>query len=151
VSSADVVVIAMPWTATEAAVKNLASKLANKIVIDCRNPLGVGADGLQLVLGFETSAAEQIASWAPGGTTGSDNMANAANYPVKPMMLVAGDNADKKPVVMDLVRMLGFEPVDARPLKNARLLEPFAMVWIDQVLNRGRGRDFAFALVKKEE
>jgi 8-hydroxy-5-deazaflavin:NADPH oxidoreductase len=78
-------------------------------------------------------------------------MANAANYPVKPMMLVAGDNADKKPVVMDLVRMLGFEPVDARPLKNARLLEPFAMVWIDQVLNRGRGRDFAFALVKKEE
>lgn len=158
VNRADVVVIATPWTATEVAVKNLASKLANKIVIDCTNPLGVGPDGLQLVLGFKTSAAEQIASWAPGvfvfktlNTTGSDNMANAANYPVKPLMLVAGDNADKKPVVMDLVRMLGFEPVDAGPLKNARLLEPFAMVWIDQALNRGRGRDFAFALVKKEE
>jgi 8-hydroxy-5-deazaflavin:NADPH oxidoreductase len=158
VNRADVVVIATPWAATEAAVKNLASKLANKIVIDCTNPLGVGPDGLQLVVGFKTSAAEQIASWSPGAfvfktlnTTGSDNMANAANYPVKPMMLVAGDNADKKPVVMDLVRMLGFEPVDAGPLKNARLLEPFAMVWIDQALNRGRGRDFAFALVKKEE
>jgi len=49
---------------------------------------------------------------------------------------------------MDLVRTLGFEPVDAGPLKNARLLEPFAMVWIDQALKRGRGRDFAFALVK---
>ena len=24
------------------------------------------------------------------------------------------------------------------PLKNARLLEPFAMVWIDQVMKRGR-------------
>jgi predicted dinucleotide-binding enzyme len=44
--------------------------------------------------------------------------------------------------------MLGFEPVDAGPLKNARLLEPFAMVWIDQAMKRGRGRDFAFALVK---
>ena len=116
--------------------KNLASSLTNKVVIDCTNPLGIGADGFQLVvLGFEIFAAEQIASWAPGAfifktlnTTGSDNMANAAMYPVKPMMLVAGDDADKKPVVMDLVRTLGFDPVDAGPLKNARLLEPFAMV-----------------------
>ncbi len=49
--------------------------------------------------------------------------------------------------VMELVGKLGFKPVDAGPLKNARLLEPFAMVWIDQALKRGRGRDFAFALV----
>jgi predicted dinucleotide-binding enzyme len=48
---------------------------------------------------------------------------------------------------MDLVGKLGFMPVDAGPLKNARLLEPFAMVWIDQAMKRGRGRDFAFALV----
>jgi len=33
--------------------------------------------------------------------------------------------------VVELVGKLGFEPVDAGPLKNARLLEPFAMVWID--------------------
>ncbi len=33
--------------------------------------------------------------------------------------------------------MLGFEPVDAGPLKNARLLEPFAMVWIDGVRRIG--------------
>jgi predicted dinucleotide-binding enzyme len=36
-----------------------------------------------------------------------------------------------------LVGVLGFEPVDAGPLKNARLLEPFAMVWIDQAMSRG--------------
>jgi len=30
---------------------------------------------------------------------------------------------------MELVGMLGFEPVDAGPLKSARLLEPFGMVW----------------------
>jgi 8-hydroxy-5-deazaflavin:NADPH oxidoreductase len=42
---------------------------------------------------------------------------------------------------------LGFEPVDAGPLMNARLLESFAMVWIDQAMKHGRGRDFAFALV----
>jgi 8-hydroxy-5-deazaflavin:NADPH oxidoreductase len=62
-------------------------------------------------------------------------------------VLVAGDDSGKKPQVMELVGKLGFEPVDAGPLKSARLLEPFAMIWIDQAMKRGRGRDFAFALV----
>ena len=57
------------------------------------------------------------------------------------------DDAAKKAVVTELVGKLGFAPVDAGPLRNARLLEPFAMVWIDQAIKRGRGRDFAFALV----
>jgi len=150
---ADVVVLATPWPATEAAVKGLGS-LANKIVIDCTNPLGMGPDGLQLVLGFNTSAGEQVASWAPGAfvfktlnTTGANNMARAADYRLRPMMPVAGDDAQKKAVVMELVGKLGFMPIDAGPLKNARLLEPFAMVWIDQAMERGRGREFAFALV----
>src|SRR5258707_1308093 len=129
-------------------------RVAGKIVIDCTNPLGMGVDGLQLVLGFNTSAGEQVASWAPGAfvfktlnTTGAGNMAKAAAYPVPPVMLVAGDDAGKKPKVMELVAKLGFEAADAGPLKNARLLEPFAMVWIDQAMQRGRGREFAFALV----
>ena len=154
VKQAEVVVIATPWSATEAAIKSLGS-LAGKIVIDCTNPLGMGPEGLQLVLGFDTSAGEQVASWTPGAsvfktlnTTGAGNMAKAADYAVKPMMLVAGDDAGKKPQVMELVGKLGFEPADAGPLKNARLLEPFAMTWIDQAMKRGRGRDFAFALVK---
>jgi 8-hydroxy-5-deazaflavin:NADPH oxidoreductase len=151
---ADIVVIATPWPATKAAVKGL-GRLNDKIVIDCTNPLGMGPDGLQLVLGFTTSAGEQVAGWATGAfvfktlnTTGAGNMARASEYAVKPMMPVAGDNAAKKTVVMELVGKLGFQPVDAGPLKNARLLEPFAMVWIDQAIKRGRGRDFAFALVK---
>ena len=124
-------------------------------MIDCTNPLGMGPEGLQLVLGFNTSAGEQVAGWAPGAfvfktlnTTGAGNMAKAAQYAIKPMMLVAGDAAAKKPVVMELLSKLGFDPVDAGPLKNSRLLEPFAMVWIDQAMKRGRGRDFAFALAK---
>ena len=64
VKEAEIVVIATPWSATQAAVKSLGS-LAGKIVIDCTNPLGMGPDQLQLVLGFDTSAGEQVASWAP--------------------------------------------------------------------------------------
>jgi predicted dinucleotide-binding enzyme len=95
VKEAEIVVIATPWSATQAVVKSLGS-LAGKIVIDCTNPLGMGPDGLQLVLGFDTSAGEQVASWAPDAfvfktlnTTGASNMARAAEYPVKPLMLAA--------------------------------------------------------------
>lgn len=152
-AKAEAIVLATPWPATEAALRSL-NDLSGRIVIDCTNPLGMGPSGLQLVLGHNTSAGEQVAGWAPDAsvfktlnTTGANNMANAARYKVKPMMLVAGDDAAKKPAVMALVAKLGFEPVDAGPLVNARLLEPFGMVWIDQSMKRGRGRDFAFALV----
>src|SRR5262249_19668658 len=89
VKEAEVVVMATPWSAPEAAIKSLGS-LTDRIVIDCMNPLGMGPDGLQLVLGVNTSAGEQVASWAPGAfvfktlnTTGASNMAKAADYPVK--------------------------------------------------------------------
>jgi predicted dinucleotide-binding enzyme len=63
-------------------------------------------------------------------------------------MFVAGDDASRKPVVMELVSQLGFQAVDAGPLTAARLLEPLAMLWIELSIRRGLARDFAFALVR---
>jgi len=81
VKGADVVVIATPWSAAEAAVKSLGS-LAGKTVIDCMNPLGMGPDGLQLVLGFNTSAGEQVAHWAPGAFVSTRRV--PATWPRRP-------------------------------------------------------------------
>lgn len=149
------VVLATPWPATEAAVKGL-GPLSGKIVIDCTNPLGIGPNGLELVLGFDTSAGERVASWARGASvfkslnqTGAENMEKASRFPVRPVMFVAGDDEAKKPTVLALIAKLGFEAVDAGPLRAARLLEAYGMLWIDQALNRGRGRDFAFALTRR--
>jgi len=44
-------------------------------------------------------------------TTGAINMGNAADYPVKPLILVAGDNEANKAVVMELIGKLGFDSV----------------------------------------
>jgi predicted dinucleotide-binding enzyme len=153
--NAELIVLATPWPATEAAVKSLGD-LSGKIVIDCTNPLGMGPDGLALVLGHTTSAGEQVASWAPAAAVfktlnqiGAENMDKAALFPVRPFMFVAGDDPSKKPIVMSLVAKLGFEPVDAGPLRIARLLEPYGMLWIDQALNRGRGQNFGFAITSR--
>jgi hypothetical protein len=39
---------------------------------------------------------------------------------------------------------LGFEAIDDGPLRIACLREAYGMPWIDQALNRGRDRSFAF-------
>ena len=63
-------------------------------------------------------------------------------------MFVAG-NGDQKKTVLQLVEQLGFEAIDAGALDKARLLEPFAMLWIHLALVQGQGRDFAFALLRR--
>ena len=111
---------------------------------------------MELALGHTTSGGEQVASWAPAASVfktlnqiGADNMDKASNFPVRPVMFIAGDDEAKKPVVVALVAKLGFEPLDAGPLRIARLLEPYGMLWIDQALNRGRGQSFAFAVINR--
>jgi 8-hydroxy-5-deazaflavin:NADPH oxidoreductase len=47
------------------------------------------------------------------------------------------------------VGALGFEVVDVGPLRNARLLEAHAMLWIELAIKRGLGRDWAFAIVRR--
>lgn len=156
-ANAETVVVATPWPATEAAVKGLGD-LSGRIVIDCTNPLGMGPDGLGLVVGHTISGGELVAEWAVNAavfkafnTTGYNNMADLSGYAVAPAMFIAGDDAAKKPVILALVRDLGFEAIDAGPLRNARLLEPYGMLWIDQALNREAGRDFAFAVVRRRK
>jgi 8-hydroxy-5-deazaflavin:NADPH oxidoreductase len=113
-----------------------------------------GAGGLGLEIGHGISGGEKVQGWAAGAsvfktlnTTGFKNMAEPAFDRVKSVMFVAGDDEVAKPKVMALVGELGFEVVDAGPLRVAQLLEPHAMLWVHLALNRGFGRDWAFALM----
>ncbi|HKF53688.1 MAG TPA: NADPH-dependent F420 reductase [Candidatus Acidoferrales bacterium] len=151
--NAEVVVLATPWPATRDAVL-AAGKLAGKVVIDCVNPLQPDLSGL--TVGHDTSAGEQVAQWAAGArvvkafnTTGAGNMANTHYGDSEITMCVAGDDAAAKSTVMKLAQDLGFEAVDAGPLKNARLLESFAMLWIYLAVKQGLGPNIAFKLLRR--
>ena len=152
---ADIIVLAMPWPAAETAIRAMGS-LKGKVILDATNPLTRGPDGISLEIGHSISAGEKVQGWAAGAsvfktlnTTGFGNMANPVFNGVKSVMFVAGDDAANKPKVIDLVGQLGFDVVDAGPLRNARLLEAHAMLWIDLALALGQGRDFAFAIVRR--
>jgi 8-hydroxy-5-deazaflavin:NADPH oxidoreductase len=156
VRAAPVVVLATPWQAVSDALA-AAGDLAGKVLIDCTNPLRMGADGLELEIGYTTSGGEYVASLAAGASvfktlnqTGFANMEQAHEFTRLPAaMYVAGDDAARKPLVMSLVSALGFTAIDAGPLRIARLLEPMAMVWIHMAVNRGGPMSRAFALTER--
>jgi 8-hydroxy-5-deazaflavin:NADPH oxidoreductase len=151
----DFIVLTTPWPQAEAAIRSMGD-VTGKIILDATNPLARGPDGISLEIGHSTSAGEKVQGWAKGAsvfktlnTTGFGNMANPIFNGVKSVMFVAGDDAANKPKVIELVGGLGFDVIDAGPLRNARLLEAHAMLWIDLALARGLGRDWAFARVKR--
>lgn len=152
---AEVLVLSVPWQAVPDALAS-AGDLTGKILIDCTNPLRMGPDGLELAIGQTTSGAEHVAELAPGALvfktlnqTGFANMEHAHEFALPAVMYVAGDNETRKPLVMSLVADLGFQAVDAGPLRIARLLEPMAMLWIHMALNRGEPVTTAFALSRR--
>jgi predicted dinucleotide-binding enzyme len=148
-------ILAVPFAAVKDVIES-AGDLAGKFLIDATNPLGMTDGGLGLTMGYSTSGAEQIALLAPGARvfkafnqTGFENMADARPYAARPVMFVAGDDADGKQTVSSLVSDAGFDAVDIGALRQARLLEPLAMLWIELARKRGRGPDFALTLQPK--
>jgi 8-hydroxy-5-deazaflavin:NADPH oxidoreductase len=150
-ADADVVVVCTPWQGTREAVQSCGD-LSGKVVIDCTNPLT--PDFTALEVGHTSSGAEHIAGWAPDARVckamnqiGAPMM-DAPQLPARPVMFVCGDDDAAKDVTSGLVGELGFEVVDAGELAVARLLEPFALVWIHLALRRGLGTNWGFALVR---
>jgi hypothetical protein len=149
----DVVVNALPWPATKGVLSKLDS-LSDKVLLDCCNPFKPDLSGLEV--GTGTSGGELVAQWARGAkvvkifnTTGSNNMENPVYGGVAIPMFCCGDDAGAKKTAVQLASDIGFEPIDAGPLANARLLEPLAMLWVWLALKGGMGREFAFQLLKR--
>jgi predicted dinucleotide-binding enzyme len=54
-----------------------------------------------------------------------------------PTMFIAGNDADAKSTVKDIVTAFGWEPIDAGGLIASRSLEPMALVWINHAMSSG--------------
>jgi predicted dinucleotide-binding enzyme len=154
-SFGEVLVLATPWPATQAAIQ-AAGNLGGKIMVDCTNPLS--DDFTRLVVGHTTSGAEQVAQWARGASVykafnqvGFNVMANPKFAEGRAVMFICGDDESHKPAVLKLATEIGFETINAGGLAVARLLEPYGLLWIQLALARGLGRDFAFGLLRRKE
>ncbi len=154
-SGSDIVVLATPWQATEAAISEMGSAIDGKILIDCTNPLEADLSGL--IHSGDDSGGEQVARWAPSArvvkalnTTGSNNMADPVIDGIRTVMFVAGDDADARATVKGLTDELGFDSIEVGELASSRMLEQLAMLWISMAFRFGMGREFGLALLRRE-
>ena len=155
VTQADVVIMAVPYGAIEN-VLVAAGDLSGKIIVDATNP--VNDDYTGLVVGFDTSAAEQIQGLAGNvPVVKAFNTVFAQIYALGPrfdetqvQVFLASDNEQAKQAVTQLVHDAGFDPVDAGPLKNARFLEPLAGLNIQLGYALGRGTQIAPIWIERE-
>lgn len=151
-AASEVVVLSVPWPAAQQAIRDCGD-LGSKVVIDCTNPLR--SDFTGLALGTTTSAAEQVAAWSGAkvvkafNTIGAGNYGNAEFAGTRADGFYCGDDAGAKAKVKPLVADIGLNPVDVGPLRNARLLEPLAMLWIDLAINQKWGPNHAFKLLRR--
>ncbi len=151
-SWAEVVILAMPFGAIEDVVRTAGEALNGKTVVDVTNALD---DKMNLALGFSTSGAEELQKKAPTArvvkafnTVFAQHM-DSGRLGEKPLTaFVAGDDADAKKTTLDLARAIGFDAVDAGPLRNARLLEPLAYLNIQLGYVLGMGTQIGFTLLR---
>ena len=57
-------------------------------------------------------------------------------------------SGNAKATVHGRISELGFDALDAGPLRQARLLEPFALLWISLAVKYGFSRNIAFELLR---
>lgn len=152
---AQVVFLAVPFAAVAAAADAAGRGLDGKPVVDVTNAIGPDR---QLAVGFTTSGAEELQRRVPRARVVKafntvfaarmeDGRAGGENLSV----FAAGDDEDARRQVLELARDIGFDAVDAGPLRSARLLEPMAMFNIQLGYGLGLGTDIGLRLVRASE
>ena len=148
-AASDVIVIATPFDQAAAALQ-AAGPVEGKVVIDITNPLT--ADYMGLTIGHDTSAAEEIAKAIPGAevvkafnTLFAQVLAEGASFAngQTAPAFVASDSERAKATAKSLIESIGFQYIDAGPLKNARYLEPLAGLNIYFGYAAGKGTSIA--------
>jgi NADPH-dependent F420 reductase len=132
----DIVVLAVWYGTNMDVVKQLGNKLADKVVVDIANPLNSTYDGLATAP--DSSSAEDVAKVAPEGAkvvkafnttyAGTLVKGQVAGQPLD--VWIAGDDADAKNKVAQLVKDGGMRPVDTGPLSRARQIEGMQLLHI---------------------
>ncbi len=142
---ADALLFAVHWSRTDDVLKQ-AGDLSGKVVVTCSLPMN--ADNTGLVIAHTSSGAEALAKKVPKAkivcafnTVPSEVLFGvfaARRRTARPSLVYCGDEPRGKRVAAELIRDVGFEPVDAGPLSIARYTEPFALL-VAQLAYEGKG------------
>lgn len=147
----EVVILAVPYSAIDEVIRNMGETVRDKTLIDATNAL---TPNFQLALGFTTSGAEELQKKAPFAkvvkafnTSFAEHVATGQVKGAALTLFVAGDDKSATEQVLSLGRDIGFDAVDAGPLKNARWLETLGYLNIQLGYTLKMGTQIGFKLI----
>jgi predicted dinucleotide-binding enzyme len=142
---ADALLLAVHWSRVDDVLKR-AGDVSGKVIVSCSLPMN--ADDTDLVVAHTSSGAETLAKVARKAqvvsafsTVPSEvlfGVFEARRRANRPSLVYCGDDRDAKDVAATLIRDVGFDPVDAGPLRIARYTEPFSLL-VAQLAYEGEG------------
>src|SRR5262249_13821571 len=148
---ADAILLAVHWSRVDDVLAQ-AGDLAAKLVLTCSLPMN--ADDSALAIGHTSSGAEELARKIPGArvvaafnTVPSEVLFDvyaARRKASRPSLPYCGDDPRGKRTAARLIRDVGFEPVDAGPLRIARYTEPFGLLVAQLAYERKGGPRLAY-------
>jgi predicted dinucleotide-binding enzyme len=149
--NADAVLLAVHWSRVDDVLKQ-AGSLSGKVIVTCSLPMN--ADDTALVVAHRSSGAEALARRvrkahvvSAFGTVPSEvlfDVFSRRRRARRPSLLYCGDHRGAKRVVRRLIRDVGFDPVDAGPLRIARYMEPFTLLMGQLAYETDAGPEVAY-------
>ncbi|MGH1565322.1 NADPH-dependent F420 reductase [Mumia sp. DW29H23] len=150
----DVVVLAVPYPSVGEIIAERGDQLAGKVVVDITNPLNFETFD-SLVVPADGSAAAEIAAALPQSrvlkafnTTFAATLASGSvDGAVPTTVLVAGDDADAKTLLVGVIAAGGLQAIDAGALSRARELEALGFLQLTLAASEKIGWTGGFAVV----
>jgi 8-hydroxy-5-deazaflavin:NADPH oxidoreductase len=147
----DAVLLAVHWSRLDD-VLNQTGDLSRKVIVSCSLPMN--DDNTELLVTHTSSGAEMLARRLPEArvvsafnTVPSEvlfSVFEARRKATRPSLVYCGDDSRSKRLVAGLIRDVGFDPVDAGPLRIARYTEPFALLVAQLAYETKGGPDLAY-------
>ena len=148
---ADALLLAVHWSQIDKVLKQ-AGRLSGKVLITCSLPMNAGDTAL--VVGHDSSGAEELAKKARRarvvaafGTIPSEVLFSvfaARRKSRRPSLVYCGDDRQANELTAKLIRDVGFDPVDAGPLRMARYTEPFTLLIAQLAYESGADPELAY-------
>ncbi|MGW5853188.1 NADPH-dependent F420 reductase [Micrococcus sp. 2A] len=150
----EIVVLALPYPALSDVITTYAPALEGKVVVDITNPLDFDTfDSLQVPA--DSSAAAEVADALPNArvlkafnTTFAAVLSSGRIGDQTTTVLIAGDDADAKSALADVVTSGGLNAIDAGALKRARELEAVGFLQLTLAAAERIGWTGGFATVR---
>ncbi|PVG81462.1 diguanylate cyclase [Nocardioides gansuensis] len=135
-ATGDIVVLAVPYPAVGTVLAERGASLAGKIVVDITNPVNFETFD-SLTVPADSSATAEIAAALPDSrvlkgfnTTFAATLASGQVGDLPTTVLIAGDDADAKATLADVVTSGGLKAIDAGDLRRASELEALGFLQI---------------------